>query len=176
MIDYFAAGVKFEEDGDNAAAERAYTKLLMHDPGNAAALINLGTICYNAGRLPEAIRYYRGAIQIDPKYALAHFDYANVLDETNQVEDAIKHYTFAIRINPLYADAHYNLALAFEKIKQPRRAMLCWRKYIKMDISGPWHDHAKRRFEHLMRFEPLRVVWQNDNPKRTKRRGRLTAC
>ena len=62
----------------------------------------------------------------DPRYALAYFDLGNVLDETGRVQEAIQTYKTALQLAPTYADAHYNLALAYEKLKQPRKALPHW--------------------------------------------------
>ena len=52
--------------------------------------------------------------------------------------EAIQTYSTALQLAPTYADAHYNLALAYEKIKEPRKALKHWRAYVKLDTVGPW--------------------------------------
>jgi len=59
----------------------AYEKAVELDPHSAGALVNLGTIYFNARDLARAERYYRQATEVDPSYALAHFDLANLFDE-----------------------------------------------------------------------------------------------
>ena len=75
-------------------------------------------------------------IEADPRYALAYFDLGNVLDETGRVQEAIQTYKTALQLAPTYADAHYNLALAYEKIREPRKALKHWQAYVKLDTSG----------------------------------------
>jgi len=60
-----------------------------------------------------------------------------VLDETGRVQEAIQTYQAAAS-GSTYADAHYNLALAYEKIKEPRKALKHWQAYVKLDSTGPW--------------------------------------
>ena len=108
----------------------------------------------------KAEAYYRQAIESDPRYALAYFDLGNVLDETGRLKEAIACYQTAIMLAPTYADAHYNVALAFEKIKQPRKALSHWQAYIKLDTSGPWHNHARQQAQRILQEERLKIVYR----------------
>jgi len=93
---------------------------------------------------------------------LAYFDLGNVLDETGRVQEAILTYKIALQLAPTYADAHYNLALAFEKLKQPRKALPHWRSYIKLDTSSPWAIHARNQIQRILQSEGLKVVFRRD--------------
>jgi tetratricopeptide (TPR) repeat protein len=133
------------------------------DAHHAPAQINLGTIFYNRGDFAQAETYYRQAIESDPRYALAYFDLGNVLDETGRLTEAIKCYQTAIMLAPTYADAHYNVALAFEKLKNPRKALSHWQAYLKLDSSGPWYNHAFQQTKKILREERLKIVHRRTN-------------
>ena len=155
----FARGVALEEDPRNQLqAIAAYERVLELDPEHAAAHINLGTLYYNRQDYKAAEEHYRRAIEIDPRYALAHFDLGNVLDETGRVEDAIQTYLTALQLAPTYADAHYNLALAYEKIKEPRKALKHWQAYGKLDAAGPWSVHARTQIKRILKSDSLKIV------------------
>ena len=156
---WFARGVALEEDpGTQAAAIAAYHKVLEIEPMHAAANINLGTLYYNRQDFTLAERHYRQAIEADPRYALAYFDLGNVLDETGRVQEAVQTYKTALLLAPTYADAHYNLALAYEKLREPRKALKHWQAYIKLDTSGPWSTHARGQIKRILQGESLRLV------------------
>lgn len=159
LSELFARGVALEEDPQTQAeAIACYMKVLEQEPNHAAAHINLGTIFYNRQDFAKAERHYRAAILADPRYALAYFDLGNVLDETGRLPDAIKAYLTAIMLAPTYADAHYNVALALEKSKLPRKALLHWRAYVKLDKSGPWSVHARAQIAKILKLESLSIV------------------
>jgi tetratricopeptide (TPR) repeat protein len=159
VAEFFARGVALEEDANSQdEAIAAYTKVLELDPHHAPAQINLGTIYYNRNDFVRAELYYRQAIESDPRYALAYFDLGNVLDETGRLNEAIKCYQTAIMLAPTYADAHYNVALAFEKIRQPRKALSHWQAYLKLDSSGPWYNHALLQSKKILRDDKLKIV------------------
>lgn len=157
--DYFARGIALEEDPlSQAEAIEAYRMAIGLDPQHAAAHINLGTLYYNRQDYALAEAHYRKAMEVDPRYALAYFDLGNVLDETGRLREAVWAYRQAILLAPTYADAHYNLALAYEKLKQPRKALPHWRAYLRMDGSSPWATHARNQVKKILAGEELKLV------------------
>jgi tetratricopeptide (TPR) repeat protein len=156
---WFARGIALEEDpATQSEAIAAYHKVLEIEPAHAAAHINLGTLHYNRQDFSLAEEHYRQAIEADPRYALAYFDLGNVLDETGRVPEAIQTYKTALQLAPTYADAHYNLALAYEKLRQPRKALKHWQAYIKLDTSGPWSVHARTQIKRILQADTLKLV------------------
>ena len=159
VAELFSRGVGLEEDPRNQMqAIAVYERVLDLDPMHAAAHINLGTLYYNRQDYTAAEDHYRKAIQIDPRYALAYFDLGNVLDETGRVGDAIQTYLTALQLAPTYADAHYNLALAYEKMKEPRKALKHWQAYVKLDATGPWSVHARTQIKRILKADSLKLV------------------
>src|SRR5579862_2637157 len=159
VSELFAKGIALEEDPSmQTQAIATYQKVLELDADHAAAHINLGTLHYNRQDYVLAEKHYRTAIGIDPRYALAYFDLGNVLDETGRVEEAIQAYGAALQLAPTYGDAHYNLALAYEKVKEPRKALRHWRAYVKLDTSGPWAVHARNQIKRIIQADGLKLV------------------
>ena len=155
----FAEGIALEEDPNTQVqAIAAYQKVLELDSEHAAANINLGTLYYNRQDHALAEKHYRAAIAIDPRYALAYFDLGNVLDETGRVAEAIQAYNTALQLAPTYGDAHYNIALAYEKIREPRKALKHWRAYVKLDSNGPWAVHARNQMQRILQSDGLKLV------------------
>ncbi len=159
VAELFARGIALEENpSTQSAALECYLKVLALDPGHAAAHINVGTLYYNRQDYQNAEQHYRAAIEIDPRYALAYFDLGNVLDETGRVTEAILTYTTALQLAPTYADAHYNVALAYEKIREPRKALKHWQAYVKLDTTGPWSVHARNQIQRILQTDGLKLV------------------
>lgn len=161
VASWFARGIALEEDPNTQAeAIAAYQRVLDLSPTHSAAHINLGTLYYNRQEFGLAERHYREAIEADPRYALAYFDLGNVLDETGRVHDAVQTYKTALQLAPTYADAHYNLALAYEKIRDPRKALKHWQAYVKLDTSGPWSVHARSQIKRILQADGLKIVYK----------------
>lgn len=147
---WFQRGLDLEQSG--APSEEiieAYQKAIELDPKSAGALVNLGTIYFNARKWAEAESRYRQALEVDPEYALAHFDLANLYDERGDRTKALAHYESALRISPNYADAHYNLALLYQGSSQAMKAVRHWRTYLKLDPASHWANIARRELAKL---------------------------
>src|SRR5437764_10632331 len=161
VAELFARGVALEDDPrSQLQAIAAYERVLQLDHEQAAAHINLGTLYYNRQDYRAAEEHYREALRIDSRYALAHFDLGNVLDETGRINDAVESYLTALRLAPTYADAHYNLALAYEKMREPRKALKHWQAYIRLDTSGPWAVHARSQIKRILQADGLKLVFK----------------
>jgi tetratricopeptide (TPR) repeat protein len=154
---WFEKGLDLEQTG--APVEEviaAYHKASEIDPTSAGALVNLGTLYFNAKDWQEAERYYRKAVEVDPNYALAHFNLGNLYDERGDRPAALNHYIAAIRIHPRYADAHYNIALLYQSMGQPLRAVRHWKAYLTMDPASAWAAIARRELARIKEAAILR--------------------
>ncbi len=147
---WFERGLELEQAGAPLdEIIKAYQQALTIDPNSAGALVNLGTVYFNARALREAERYYRDALTADPEYALAHFNLGNLYDETGDRTKALTHYQDALRLNPEYADAHYNVALLYQCLGQPLKAVRHWKAYLKLDPGSSWAAIARRELGKL---------------------------
>ncbi|HTA70340.1 MAG TPA: tetratricopeptide repeat protein [Bryobacteraceae bacterium] len=147
---WFEKGLELEQTG--APMEEiieAYRKASEIDPTSAGALVNLGTVYFNARNWREAEQHYRKALEVDSHYALAYFNLGNLFDEKGDRSEALAHYLSAIRFQSNYADAHYNVALLYQSTGQPLKAMGHWKLYLKLDPSSSWAAIARRELAKL---------------------------
>lgn len=154
---WFEKGLELEQTG--APVEEviaAYQKAAEIDPTSAGALVNLGTVYFNARDWHQAEQFYRKAIEADPEYALAHFNLGNLHDERGDSSSALTHYLAALRIHPRYADAHYNIALLYQSMGQPLKALRHWKSYITMDPGSAWAAIARRELAKIREAAILR--------------------
>lgn len=150
---WFEKGLELEQTG--APLEQiieAYRHATEIDPGSAGALVNLGTVYFNARDYAQAERHYRKALEIDADYPLAHFNLGNLFDEMGDRAIALTHYLAALRINPNYADAHYNIALLYQSTNQTMKAVRHWKTFLKLDSNSNWADIARGELEKLRDF------------------------
>jgi len=57
--------------GDNAQAKELYEQVLQAEPRNVDALLGLGAIALNDGRVEDASRYYQSVLELDPRNSYA---------------------------------------------------------------------------------------------------------
>lgn len=147
---WFQRGLELEQVGAPIEqALEAYRSAAALDPGSAGALVNLGTIYFNAQDWTEAEKHYKKALAADPEYALAHFNLGNLFDEIGDLPRAMLHYQAALQLHPQYADAHYNLALLLQGSGQTMKALQHWRIYLKLDPGSSWAQIARREMRKL---------------------------
>lgn len=170
--DLFAEAMAVEVN-DPPTALKLYTELLTEDSDHVSANVNIGTLYYNADRMGKAETHYRRALKINPKHIIALFDLGNVLDETGRVQEAVQTYKNALQLAPTYADAHYNLALAYEKLRKPYLALVHWKRYIALDRSSEWADHARSQIKRYCVKTGIKIARAHSKPRRTKRRAKL---
>ena len=147
---WFQKGLEMEQSG--AAGEEiiaAYQKALEIDPKSAGAMVNLGTLYFNAKNWKAAEKYYSQALETDPNYALAHFNLGNLYDERGNRAQALEHYLAALKLSPEYADSHYNIALLYQSSNESMKALRHWTAYLKIDPNSQWADIARRELAKL---------------------------
>jgi tetratricopeptide (TPR) repeat protein len=147
---WFQKGLELERTGAPVEdAVDAYQKVMELNPGDAGALVNLGSTYYRLRKFAEAEKYYLAAIEADPAYPLAQFNLGNLSDEQGRIPEAFEHYRRALALNPHYADAHFNLALLCERQGDALKAVHHWKAYLKLDNCGEWAEIARCQLKHL---------------------------
>jgi len=144
--DWFGTALAYESDpATKSQAGQAYDLAVQTDPQNIDALLNGGTVAYEAGNLEKAAGYFRRAIALAPENALAHFNLGSVLDDLGELEQARQHLRQAVRLDPGYANAHYNLAYVCEKLRAFPEAREHWQAYLRLDPTSPSSTYARHR-------------------------------
>lgn len=148
--EHFQRGLSLEQAGaDKREAIAAYEKAIELNPQHAGALVNVGTIFFNARKWRESEKFYTRAIEADPEYPLGHFNLANLHEELGRTSLAIQHYKKALELQSNYADAHYNLALLFQTRGRAMEAIRHWKQYLAIDSTSQWAQIARREMAKL---------------------------
>jgi len=109
--DWFNRACDRDRSGDREVARKAYARALTLDPGHAGALVNLGLLDYEAGRLEDAAARFRAALATRPNHAIAAYNLGIVLEDLGRLTEAADAYAGALRADPACADARANLTL-----------------------------------------------------------------
>jgi tetratricopeptide (TPR) repeat protein len=140
-----------QEKYDDALMQ--FQKVLMREPGNALARINVGYICLKKGIFGEAIEHLSKAIRLDNdrKATLyAHFYLGLVYLERDMFEDAQTFFQKSLVLGPNLIEAYYELGRAFWFNGQRVEAMQTWRDGFAANKFNPW---GKRCAEVLQSVE-----------------------
>ena len=130
-----------------------YYKVLMKDPNNPLARVNLGYICLKKGIFGEAIEHLSKAIRLDNdrKATLyAHFYLGLVYLERDMFEDAQTFFQKSLALGPNLIEAYFELGRAYWYSGQRQEAMQAWRDGFAANKFNPW---GKRCAEVLQTVE-----------------------
>jgi tetratricopeptide (TPR) repeat protein len=140
-----------QEKYDDALMQ--FQKVLMREPGNALARINVGYICLKKGIFGEAIEHLSKAIRLDndrKATIYAHFYLGLVYLERDMFEDAQTFFQKSLALGPNLIEAYYELGRAYWFNGQRDEAMQTWRDGFAANKFNPW---GKRCAEVLQTVE-----------------------
>jgi tetratricopeptide (TPR) repeat protein len=128
-----------QEKYDDALMQ--FQKVLMREPGNALARINVGYICLKKGIFGEAIEHLSKAIRLDNdrKATLyAHFYLGLVYLDRDMFEDAQTFFQKSLVLGPNLIEAYYELGRAFWFNGQREEGLQTWRDGFAANKFNPW--------------------------------------
>jgi tetratricopeptide (TPR) repeat protein len=128
-----------QEKYDDALMQ--FQKVLMREPGNALARINVGYICLKKQIFGEAIEHLSRAIRLDSdrKATLyAHFYLGLVYLERDMFEDAQTFFQKTLTLGPNLIEAYYELGRAYWFNGQKDEAVQTWRDGFTANKFNPW--------------------------------------
>jgi len=119
----------------------AFQKVLMREPANALARVNVGYICLKKRIFGEAIEHLSRAIRLDNdrKATLyANFYLGLVYLERDMFEDAQTFFQKTIELGPNLIEAYYELGRAFWFNGEHEEAEATWQKGLAANKFSPW--------------------------------------
>jgi tetratricopeptide (TPR) repeat protein len=132
------------DDYDDALG--TFSRVLMKEPANALARINVGYICLKKRIFGEAIEHLSKAIRLDNdrKATLyAHYYLGLVYLEREMYEDAQSFLRKTLKLGPNLIEAHFELGRALWFAGQREDAMLAWAEGHKANKFNPWAKRCK---------------------------------
>jgi tetratricopeptide (TPR) repeat protein len=135
------------KDYDDALGN--FSKVLMKEPANALARINVGYICLKKGIFGEAIEHLSKAIRLDNdrKATLyAHYYLGLVYLEREMYDDAQTFLRKTLKLGPKLIEAYFELGRALWLGGEREDAVQIWTEGHKANKFNPW---AKRCQEML---------------------------
>ena len=125
-------GMAYHRAGRRVEAEAAYRFVLARRPDDPAALHLLGMLCYELGRLDEALELLGRSIELAPAQAQFHSNFAGVLGRCGRLAEALDHLRQCIRLEPSHSQAHNNLGVALEALGRLDEAAMAYLEAIRL--------------------------------------------
>ncbi|MGH7696113.1 MAG: tetratricopeptide repeat protein [Gemmatimonadaceae bacterium] len=118
-----------------------FQQVLMAEPANALARVNVGYICLKKGIFGEAIEHLSKALRLDNdrKATLyANFYLGMLYFQREMYEDAAQFYRKAIALGPNLIEAHYELGRTCWRSGDRVKAIAAWRDGASANKFSPW--------------------------------------
>ncbi|MGH7714191.1 MAG: tetratricopeptide repeat protein, partial [Gemmatimonadaceae bacterium] len=118
-----------------------FQQVLMAEPANALARVNVGYICLKKGIFGEAIEHLSKALRLDNdrKATLyANFYLGMLYFQREMYEDAEQFYRKAIALGPNLIEAHYELGRTCWRHGDRAKAITAWRDGASANKFSPW--------------------------------------
>jgi tetratricopeptide (TPR) repeat protein len=136
------------EQYDEALA--TFSRVLMNEPANALARINVGYICLRKGIFGEAIEHLSKAIRLDNdrKATLyAHYYLGLVYFEREMYEDAQTFFRKTLKLGPNLIEAWFELGRALWFGGQRDEAIEAWREGHRANKFNPWARRCREMLD-----------------------------
>jgi tetratricopeptide (TPR) repeat protein len=136
------------EDYDDALG--TFSRVLMKEPANALARINVGYICLKKRIFGEAIEHLSKAIRLDNdrKATLyAHYYLGLVYLEREMYEDAQTFFRKTLKLGPNLIEAHFELGRALWFAGRRDEAMQAWAEGHRANKFNPWAKRCKEMLD-----------------------------
>jgi tetratricopeptide (TPR) repeat protein len=127
-----------------------FSKVLMKEPANALARINVGYICLKKGIFGEAIEHLSKAIRLDNdrKATLyAHYYLGLVYLEREMYEDAQTFLQKTLKLGPNLIEAYFELGRALWLGGEREEAVQVWTSGYKANKFNPWAKRCQEMLE-----------------------------
>jgi hypothetical protein len=95
-ISAYDHGYMLQQEGLYADALASYQVALLHEPGLAHILYNMGAVLSKLERFDEAAAVFARAAALDQSNPFAFYDWGWVLERTGKIEEAIEKYQLAV--------------------------------------------------------------------------------
>ena len=144
------------EEYDDALG--TFQKVLMKEPANSLARINVGYICLKKRIFGEAIEHLSKAIRLnnDKKATLyAHFYLGLVYLQREMYEDAQTFLQKALKLGPNLIEAYYELGRAYWLAGERERGQQTWEESFKANKFNPWGKKCQDTLELVRQGQEL---------------------
>ena len=132
------------------AKVQALQTVVEKDPKNAVARTQLGNVYYDAGRYPDAIKWYSESLALNPKDVDVSTDLGVSYYYNNEPDRAIGQLEHSLQLNPSHAKALLNLGVVKAFGKQDLKgATDVWKKLVEVAPQSPEGQQAKQALDSL---------------------------
>jgi tetratricopeptide (TPR) repeat protein len=146
---YLALATSFMDLREWAKAEKTLLQALQIKPNNAAVLLLLGEVYWRQQRDVDAEQALREGLKLDDKNWHGHFTISRLYWDRGEVMKAAQAVGRTLQLKPDFAEAHLLAGNVLLKLNQPRRALIEYEEYVRLNPKGEFASEADRLIQKL---------------------------
>ena len=132
------------------AKVQALRNVVDRDPKNAVARAQLGNVYYDAGRYPDAIKWYAESLALDPNNVDVSTDLGVSYYYNNEPDLAIKQLEHSLQVDPKHTKTLLNIGVVRAFGKQDLKgATEVWRRLVEIAPDSLEGRQAKQALDSL---------------------------
>jgi len=129
---------------------RALQNVAEKDPKNVSARTQLGDLYYDAGRYPDAIKWYQESLKLNPNDVNVSTDLGVSYYYNKETDRAIDQLQHSLQLDPSHAKTLLNLGVVKAFGKQDLKgATEAWQKLVQIAPQTPEGQQAKQALDSL---------------------------
>jgi len=113
-----------------ADAARCYWEIVRLSAGCFEAQAQLGALCNQSGKLPEAVGFLQTALRLQPGFRNLNLLLGSVYKKLGRFEEAARCCRREAEIAPNNPDVHYNLGLVLQNLDRPGEAVPAYQRAL----------------------------------------------
>jgi cytochrome c-type biogenesis protein CcmH/NrfG len=125
------------------------------NPRDVSSRVQLGNMYFDAGRFPEAVRWYEDALEIEPRDANVSTDLGIAYYYTNQPDKALAQFDHSLQVDPKHSKTLLNVGVVRAFGKQDLEgAAKAWQRVIEVAPDSPEARAARQALDGLKNAHP----------------------
>lgn len=149
--------------------ERIFKKKLQDTPNNANLNANTGAVLQKAGKLDEALTYYKQAETLDPTNINTRINVGTLYQQKEDYRTAIKAYESVLILYPDNVNANLYRAQCYDKLGETKTAQDGYKKVMALDpnnsyIKAQMVENVKKTTSPQQFVEYVNTNMANSNP------------
>lgn len=139
-----------------AQNEASLRALLMTNPKNLDALIQLGNLYFDQGQHQQAVEWYGKALEIDPRNPNVRTDRGTSLWNLNRPDEAIAEFQKSLQVAPDHQQTLYNMGVVYLHGKNnTAEAKKFWQKLLELHPNYPNRADIEQRLASMAATIPV---------------------
>ena len=129
---------------------QALKDIVLKDPKNLSALVELGNLYFDSDQTREAIEAYGKYLAVKPDNPDVRTDMGVMYRKLGDSDRAIQEFRKAAQTDPTHVNSRYNIGVVLLHDKQDiKGAIKAWEDYLKVDSNSERAERVKAQMQRM---------------------------